>query len=225
MKKGISIVALLCCLVSMFLMPAAFASNLPSTGMEGELVYLNRDALTPITSLNSEPQNFSAQPRVQTGPATANSEYVIVMPVIYDAGEYYVLDVGYRFGPVSGFSYIRGSLSLANQETLKDYVRNNGYEPVGWYIEGSYYLQCYRPGLFRYYTLSHDGQSSMMGQSAKNGSNVFGVLGLYPQDTTAGYTYGIKGTVSYSEYWPSLTANPILNVEKGIELSIEFENK
>lgn len=225
MKKVTSIMTMLCCLVGMFLIPTASATDLSVTVTNGELCHIDsRDTLTPIHVSVDETQATSVEPRIKTGPSTVAPEYVYVFPVAYVGGEYQIPDMGYRFVPTSGVGYIRGSLSRANQDTLKNYLIGLGYEPVGWYIEGSYYIDSYRPEMFRYYTHTHDGKSNQLGATARNGSNVFGVLGLFPQDTSVTYNYGITGTVSFYSYWPSISSNPMVHGELAIELSVDFKN-
>ena len=227
MKKGIGSLFLIFVLLLGLCIPASAAgvdANNDNSASQWRFVqFEDQDGFISLSTKQDAPQfgrpdSLASVAAVWPGVSRAYPEHFIVTAVVEEGGEYLVPDFGWIFEPVDGIAYMAETMSYTQQEQLNEAVRALGYEPIGWYIQGSYYLETYNPKVFQYHTLSHDGKSPLLGRAANNGSNVFGVFGLYPKDTSVTYRYGIEGNLLYDNYY----AGDIIAVTMPIELTVRF---
>lgn len=129
-------------------------------------------------------------------------EYVDIFPLVEEDGQYKIYPYGYRFPGVQGNTYARGTATVAIQDQLIDTAKAGGYEPIGWYVTGSIYIQADKPQRFVYNIYPKENDKSYA-KTAQNGSNVFSVAAPYPSNISTTYSIGIKGTVYFSTNYPS----------------------
>lgn len=195
----------------------AFAAD--SNEIEGEFISLGDEISLVSVEMNDEDANViediaeiesieraikNADDQIEaqgTGLATVQGEFVAAFPLIFNDGKYQFVDYGYRFSGYTGQTFVRGTLTKEIQDQLIAVAKQGNYEPIGWYILGSIYVEADNPQRFEYYTTTSDGKK-FYNKTAKNGSNIFEVLSPYPNDTTESYTYGMEGTVYFITEYP-----------------------
>lgn len=204
-------------------MPAyAYPAN-SSYAPEGQLVQLGDGcSLTPIAESSftfeevdaesSEPQGLNIQPKI-VNPNTNSIfrlEYLFVCPIVFENGELKFIDYGYKFVATSSApTTIRANLSLAQQNVLKNHAVSLGYEPLGWYLMGSYYAVCYIPIRIDYRVYSHNQNGgSIYGTAMRNGYNDLALPTIFPEDATQPYTYGIEDKGVMTVYYPPTPSHP-----------------
>ncbi len=130
-------------------------------------------------------------------PTTASEFHIVsckVYPAYIENGKnaYYENCVTYEprsFAPTT----IRDTMTKAEQQELIASAERRGHEVIGWYITGTFYMDCYLPHWVEYYIYSHDQNGE---EKKAHGirriatiSNYF----LFPEDTSKNYTYGYDG--------------------------------
>lgn len=146
-------------------------------------------------------------------------EYLRVYPVFELNGKYYSTQNCYKqYRGNPSFTYIRQSISYDIQEEMKQYVMSLGYKPVGWYIEAALRIEAKQPKYIDYQFMDHNGLSSLKRINLNfNGLTKFTCIGLYPQDTSKDYTYGMTGHAYYIPY------NSFSTAKMAVELSAVFK--
>ncbi len=152
------------------------------------------------------------------GTAYVQGEYVKLFPVVEEDGEYKIVPYGYQFVGAEGSTYVSGTANAEIQNQLITVTEQNGYEPLGWYITGSIYLEVDKPDRFTFniYPKEND---KLYSTTAQNDSNVFNFMTLYPTDTTASYSLGMRGHVYYTTMYP----NAPVSGQKSTCLLVYFE--
>ena len=136
------------------------------------------------------------------GTAYVQGEYIRLFPVVEENGEYKIVPYVYQFVGAEGNTYVSGTATAEIQNQLNSVAELNGYEPLGWYITGSIHLEVDKPDRFTFniYPKEND---KLYSTTAQNGSNVFNFMTLYPTDTTASYSLGMRGHVYYTTMYPN----------------------
>ncbi|NCE66290.1 hypothetical protein D1159_17345 [Pseudoflavonifractor sp. 524-17] len=169
-----------------------------------------------------EPQDLGIQP-YENGITRVTPAYFYVLPVIFYQDEYIQVEtldgepVYWEQKPVGGISYIRTSMSRAEQDRIINRLALGGYETVGWVVLSAYNVDSYSPERWNIYFWSSEGKSSLNSGSANNGLTEFRAATFFPENPALSYKCGMSGTISYrnSVFEPQLVTMPV-------ELTVTF---
>lgn len=192
MKKFLSIILTLCVLCLLYV-PVLAAENESINSTE---VDEGQDRAAPITRIYGE--------------------YLRIYPVYESNGEYRYLKNCYReYKGAIGATYINQLIRQDVQTELKQALRNHGYEPVGWHVDASLYMNVKQAKYIQYTITDYKGTSSLRQQNASIGSNEFSYTILSPENPST--KYGMSGTAYYVPYGNITTAH------KAVGLNVRFE--
>ena len=112
-------------------------------------------------------------------------------------------------------TYLREDVTQEYQDKVANYLKSEGLEQVGWYMDTGYYIDSYNPIRFDYYEWNSSGKSSLKTRRAVNGNNKFEFYYYFEKGTEP--MFGMTGNALYqsSAGWPTTTM--------GIELSVTFK--
>lgn len=132
-----------------------------------------------------------------------------VYPVFIKDGEYQYPNYCWRYVPASTNLNVNYMMTLEKQKTLIDYVSDRGYEVVGWYLTGTFYMACYLPIRvdYRIYNHEQNGKTLWGVPITKTTDNYTGTatiktFALFPNDMSKPYTYGFDGQGIMTIYDP-----------------------
>lgn len=225
MKKFLSILLSICMLFALYIpFSTASAENAEIHTCNSDSVSV--DSLVPATAVKNigvfvpveiEPTSLNENNDINNAKAPpitrVYGEYLRVYPIYEQNEEYHYLKECYaQFKGSMSASYIRPRITIEVQEELKQTMINKGYTPVGWYIEGSIYMNVKQAKYFEYKITDHMGTGSLRRQAAFLGSNVLSCITLYPENPSELYEYGITGTAYYVAYNSQNTSTTSIGV-------------
>ena len=217
MKKILSFILSLCMMLSLSAPAFATSEKLEEYVVITPLEQVENDGTFVPVIQQKNTDEFNAEEKALQI-TQVYGDYLRVYPVYELNGKYVYPKNCYRQykGSLSA-TYIRQSITYETQQEMKQYVIDLGYNPVGWYIEAALCINAKQPKYIDYKIMDHNGISSLKRVNASfTGSTEFTCMGLYPEDTSKKYTYGITGTAYYVGYGMLTTS------QMSIELSAQF---
>lgn len=161
-------------------------------------------------------------------PSTARDftvEYARVYPVVLKNGKYYHPDYYYTFKPKTVRSrVINNTMTVEMQQKLISYTEELGYETLGWYVEGTFYMNCYIPHRIEYRVYNHEHNGETLKARAVNrvpSTTAIGFEAIFPKDTAQDYTYGLRGDGIMLVYDPVANRSDMLTLEYSIMITFE----
>lgn len=149
-----------------------------------------------------------------------------VHPVVKRSGTNQYLEICRVFRPsLYAPTTIRGTITLAQQQEIIDYVAQQGEEVIGWYLKGTIHMECYLPHWVEYKTYDHvnHGEKTMTKNIYKSTyRGKISTYGLFPADTTQDYTYGFEGKGYMTVYYKSSNSTKSLYPE--FVMNVTFKN-
>lgn len=192
-----------------------FCLYVPVSAADTEKTHIDDDAavsVVPLTPLKNDgvfvPVEAEGTSQDESGDTSKAApvtriygEYLRVYPLYEENGEYYYLKSCYRqYAGSMSATYIRQLITREVQEEMKQEMVDRGHVPVGWYLEGSIYMNVKKAKYIQYEITDHNGTGPLRQQTAFVGSNTFSCMALYPEDTSVLYEYGMSGTAYYVGY-------------------------
>lgn len=223
MKKTISFIVTVAIFMSLNISVYAADSEseqwelvVPENGVELHVIPEDEQIITTFVSGSTD---NGIEPLAVT-PSTAKIfriENFSIYPVVLKDGKYQYLNYRWKYTPAQNNLNVNFLMTLEKQQTLIDYAVSNGYEVFGWYLSGSFYMECYIPTRVDYYIYNHESNGDRLkGAPIKISTNKYAgtatisTTALFPKNMDQAYTYGFDG-------WGYMTVYDAATHKGGVE--------